>query len=132
MSVHEWALAESIILYLQRLRAMGRNVKKLVIGLGELQSIDEEVLSFALRELAKSSGLEDVEIELRKIEAVLRCRSCGYEMKLSDLGLDEGVREAIHFVPEVVHAYVSCPRCGSRDIEIVSGRGIEVLDVEYG
>jgi hydrogenase nickel incorporation protein HypA/HybF len=38
--------------------------------------------------------------------------------------LDEEAREAIHFLPEAAHAYIRCPKCGSPDFEILSGRGV--------
>ena len=36
----------------------------------------------------------------------------------------EDVREAIHFVPEIAHTYIKCPKCGSPDFEVVQGRGV--------
>ncbi len=32
--------------------------------------------------------------------------------------------ESIHFIPEVAHTYIKCPKCGSPDFEIIKGRGI--------
>jgi hydrogenase nickel incorporation protein HypA/HybF len=49
--VHEWALAEAIVLYIEN-QGVKRG-RKLVVKTGALQSIDREVLEFALRELIK-------------------------------------------------------------------------------
>jgi Zn finger protein HypA/HybF involved in hydrogenase expression len=38
--------------------------------------------------------------------------------------------EAIHFIPELSHAFVRCPECGSPDFIILAGRGITLERVE--
>jgi len=130
--VHEWALAESIILgIVEYVRGVGGvGVGHVVIGLGELQAVDKEVLEFALNELARESPIRIGKIELVSEEAVFRCRYCSYSWRLKDSEIGEDVREAIHFIPEVVHSFLKCPRCGSRDYEIVSGRGIRLISIE--
>lgn len=131
--MHEWALAEAVSLALSKyLKQSGvTRVKRLVLGLGELQSIDKEVLEFALSETLKLHGLEVQEYELATEEAQFECRSCGLRWRLAELGLQDEVREAIHFLPEAVYSYVRCPRCGSPDFSILAGRGLSILGVEY-
>ncbi len=125
--VHEWALAEAVAEYVKGVA--GEGCVKIVVSLGELQAVDEEVFRFALNEILKELGLRIKELIIEREECVLRCRRCGHTWRLSDLSLDEGVREAIHFVPEVVHSYVKCPKCGSRDFEVIRGRGVWVREV---
>lgn len=125
--VHEWALAESILDYLAR---SGKSrFRKVIIRVGALQSIDLEILTFGLQELSKERGLVIEEVSFDHIPVSLRCNSCGYEWSMSPDEFQEDVREAVHFVPEAVYAYVRCPRCGSRDFAIVRGRGIEGVEV---
>ncbi len=130
--VHEWALAEAIANYVSNYMEARKasRVKKLSILLGELQSIDREILDFALKEILKSRGITVESLEYVVEKVVFRCRRCGYKWSLGDTGLSEEVKEAIHFVPEVVHSYFKCPRCGSRDFEIVSGRGLAIKEIE--
>ena len=130
--MHEWALAEAVVGYVsQLLKESGKNkVKSLVLRLGALQSVDKEVLEFSLRELFKLYGVEVEELLLLEEEARFKCRRCGHAWSYSELELPEDVREAIHFVPEAVHSYVACPRCGSRDYEVVAGRGVKLEKVE--
>ncbi|MDR0318462.1 MAG: hydrogenase maturation nickel metallochaperone HypA, partial [Nitrososphaerota archaeon] len=49
------------------------------------------------------------------------CRNC-WQFKKEKL--DAVTVEAIHFVPEAAHTFIKCPKCGSPDFEITSGRGI--------
>ncbi|NPA05696.1 MAG: hydrogenase nickel incorporation protein HypA [Crenarchaeota archaeon] len=126
--MHEWALAEAVLKTLYDTLGC-RRVDRLVLGLGELQAIDRDVFLFALKTLAEEMGGIG-RVEVREVEARFRCRRCGYEWTLKGAGLGEEEREAIHFVPEAVHVYLSCPRCGSHDFEVVSGRGLAIIDVE--
>lgn len=130
--MHEWALAEAILWGVaEYVRSVGGSAAgKVVVSLGELQAIDREVLEFALRELVSESPVKIGEVELTSEEARFRCRSCGLVWRLKDVNLSEDVREAIHFVPEVVHTFLKCPRCGSRDYEVISGRGVKIVSVE--
>ncbi len=126
--MHEWALAESIIRAVEAYAAENKlsKVRLVKVYLGELQAIDAEVLGFALQQLRGEAAVEIEEIKLLSEEAVFRCNRCGHEWRLSDIELDEAAREAIHFVPEVMHTYIKCPRCGSTDYTVVSGRGIRI------
>jgi len=128
--VHEWALAEAVIKTIEGLLSSGGQVRRVEVVLGELQSVDEEVFRLALEELLASlraeKGVEVGEVRVTREKAVFQCRVCGHTWALEEWELAEEFREAVHFVPEVVHSYYSCPRCGSRDFEIAQGRGVRV------
>ena len=123
--VHEWALSETIASYLEE-RFRGKRILEISLGIGELQNIDEDILVFSLRELLKSKGLGDPKITTRRIPIHLRCRSCGFSWSIKINDFSEDLAEILHFVPEAIHSYIKCPRCGSRDYEILSGRGVYI------
>ena len=130
--VHEWALAEAIADYVEKhLReAGGLAVRRISVKLGQLQAIDREILRFSLNEILRDKGLSVAEIEFLDEAAAFQCRRCGHEWRLEEVGLDDNVREAIHFLPEAVHSFVKCPRCGSRDFSVVRGRGVYIERIE--
>jgi hydrogenase nickel incorporation protein HypA/HybF len=128
--VHEWALAESIVLFLENNGF--RKVKSLKIRLGILQSIDKEIFSFSLQELLREKGLSVEKLEIVDEGAELACHTCGFRWSLSPESMDEAIRESIHFVPESIHAFTKCPRCGSRDFTITQGRGVRIVEVLPG
>lgn len=132
--VHEWALAEAIIDYVENYaRQKGTNyIKKLIVKLGVLQSIDKEVLKFSLDNLLSLRNIIIDRIDLVDEQLALKCRRCGYEWSLKMDDIDEPIREAIHFVPETVYSFFKCPKCGSRDYEIVKGRGVRIEAIELG
>jgi hydrogenase nickel incorporation protein HypA/HybF len=130
--VHEWALAEVVVETVKR-RALENNIKNfsvLKIKLGMLQQIDKDVLLFALEELLKLAreehGVSVEHIVIDEEKPVAECTRCGYRWEIDLQSMDEEYREYIHFLPETIHIYVSCPRCRSKDFEIVSGRGLYV------
>lgn len=126
--VHEWALAESIILYLQNKGI--RKTRRLVIKIGLLQNIDLDILKYALREIAGLNNIDIGEVDLEVVEPVFKCNNCGYTWRINPGDIDNDVREAIHFLPEAIYAYYKCPRCRSIDFEITRGRGLEGVEVE--
>ncbi|KUO42881.1 MAG: hypothetical protein APU95_04620 [Hadesarchaea archaeon YNP_N21] len=126
--MHEWALAEAVFAALTKIQREEK-VKKfseIKLKIGELQNIDIETFYFAFKELSKNTPLDGAKIVIKKEEAIFKCRQCGKEWKLglvkNRLGCSES--EAIHFVPEIAHAFIRCPACNSPDFEVVRGRGI--------
>lgn len=129
--MHEWALAEAVIKTTSQIaKKKGLdNITEVNIRLGELQQVDIEIFEFALSQL-KTPRLEKAQFNIRRDEAKLQCRVCNYEWRFSSADLNEEAREAIHFVPEIAHAFMKCPRCGSPDFEVVSGRGVWIESIK--
>lgn len=126
--VHEWALAESVVLYV--LSKGIKKARKVAIKVGVLQSIDKDILVFAVKELSKEHGLEVSIVEVVDEEPVFKCHTCGHAWSLNMSEIEESIREAIHFLPEAAYAYFRCPNCRSADFEIVSGRGLSEVVIE--
>jgi hydrogenase nickel incorporation protein HypA/HybF len=133
--MHEWALAEAVIATAVRVAERDglARIREIEVRVGELQQIERDVFDFALHHVLPPGDpmLHDVSFEVRTEPAVLRCRACEHEWPLGDslAGLPEEQREAVHFLPETVHIYVSCPRCASPDFDIVRGRGVSLASV---
>jgi len=128
--MHELALAQAVIMTLVEeasKRALNNINAEVVVG--ELQSIDMEIFESNLNELKELVYQErkiKINIRIVREEARFKCNRCGYIWRLSDLSIAEDAKEAIHFIPEAAHSYIQCPRCGSRDFEIINGRGVYV------
>ncbi|KYH39411.1 MAG: hydrogenase nickel incorporation protein HypA [Candidatus Bathyarchaeota archaeon B23] len=129
--MHEWALAEGVVAAVSRIaEEQGlRRVTEVTVRIGELQQVDREILIFAIDQL-RTPVMGDARIIVEEAPARLRCRVCSHTWRFDPEGLGEEVSEAIHFVPEVVHAYLRCPGCGSPDFEVVEGRGIWLASVK--
>jgi hydrogenase nickel incorporation protein HypA/HybF len=123
--MHEWALAEAIIAAASQIAEKEglKEVAELKIKVGELQQIELDILEFALSQL-KPSKFKNARFSIELAKAELKCRVCGYKWFFKKEKIDESAAEAIHFVPEIAHIYIKCPKCGSPDFEILEGRGV--------
>jgi len=130
--MHEWALAEAVISTISRLAESEglREIKEVKLKIGELQQIELEVFKFALTQLRDSSLLKNAKFNIEVVNAEIKCRNCGFRWSLEKEKINGDVAEAIHFVPEVIHAFIRCPKCGSPDFEVIGGRGVWIEDLK--
>jgi hydrogenase nickel incorporation protein HypA/HybF len=129
--MHEWALAEAVITAAQQIaeKEKLKEIKEVTIKVGELQQIERNIFRFALSQL-KPISFKNAEFRIAKAKTTLKCRVCGKTWLFRKSKLDEETAEAIHFVPEVAHAYIKCPKCGSPDFEIAEGRGVWLENIK--
>ncbi len=134
--MHVWALAVSV--WTAALSAaddagMDR-IDRIVVKIGELQQIERELFEFSLTTVlpAMDDRLAGVQFDLSEELVRFECRSCGTDYGRDDAGIegDGDQDEAIHFIPELSHAFARCPSCGSPDFEIRAGRGITLERIE--
>ncbi|MEM2341447.1 MAG: hydrogenase nickel incorporation protein HypA [Candidatus Bathyarchaeia archaeon] len=128
--MHEWALAEAIISSVFKIAEEEglKEVKEVQLSIGELQQIDKEILMFALSQM-KTGKLSNAKFTLKTRRARFKCRVCGHKWLLKDMKVPNDIKESIHFVPEVASAYFRCPKCGSPDFDVSSGRGMWISSI---
>jgi len=128
--MHEWALAEGVIQTANRI-AEEQGLEKVVevtIKIGELQQLEHEILEFALEQL-RTPTMKNAKFTLKSVPGKLKCRVCDEEWRFSPNEIEEDASEAIHFVPEVAHVYISCPKCESPDFQVLEGRGVILASI---
>lgn len=134
--MHEWALAESILSATleEAEKEKLKTIDEIKIGIGELQQIERDIFEFALEEIIKSQDnkLKNVKISIETEKSTLKCKSCEHTWKFCDMKkkLNEDESEAIHFIPEVAFVHTRCPKCGSPDFEITTGRGVSIISIK--
>jgi hydrogenase nickel incorporation protein HypA/HybF len=129
--MHEWALAEAILTSAKQVAEQEglKEVTEVTIRVGELQQVEPPILRFALSQI-KTGNFKNSKFRILKAKSTLRCRVCETKWQFNIKKLDKATAEAIHFVPEVAHTYIKCPKCGSPDFEIVSGRGVWLENIK--
>jgi hydrogenase nickel incorporation protein HypA/HybF len=129
--MHEWALAEAVIAAASKIAEKEgvKEVREVSIKVGELQQVELDILQFALSQL-KPASFKAAKFRITRAKTELKCRACGHMWVFKKQELDESIAEAIHFVPEVAHAYIKCPKCGSPDFEIIKGRGVWLENIK--
>ena len=129
--MHEWALAEAVLASAKEIaeKEKLKEVCEVTIRIGELQQVERPILRFALSEM-KTPLFKSAKFRILKAKSTLRCRVCGATWQFDIKKMDKATAEAIHFVPEVAHSFIGCPKCGSPDFEIASGRGVWLESVK--
>jgi hydrogenase nickel incorporation protein HypA/HybF len=131
--MHEWALAESVVATIERelKKHKGATLHAVNLLFGELQNIDPEIFQTGMEEMLAEIPREGEVLHIDTERARFLCNACGAEWGLDETStLPEEQREAIHFLPEAAHAFLSCPACRSRDYQITAGRGVRVASIE--
>jgi hydrogenase nickel incorporation protein HypA/HybF len=129
--MHEWALAEAVITTAKQIAEKEglRQVTEVTVKIGELQQVEREIFRFALQQL-KPAMFKNAKLHITSAKTTLKCRVCGNAWLFKKQKLGKNEAEAIHFVPEVAHTYIKCPKCGSPDFEIVKGRGVWLENIK--
>jgi hydrogenase nickel incorporation protein HypA/HybF len=129
--MHEWALAEAILASAKQVAEQEKlkKVTEVTIKVGELQQIEPPILRFALTQL-KPELFKNTKFHILKAKSTLKCRVCATTWQFNLKKLDRATAEAIHFVPEASHSFIKCPKCGSPDFEIVTGRGVWLENIK--
>jgi hydrogenase nickel incorporation protein HypA/HybF len=130
--MHEWALAEGILASARQIAEQEhlQSVSEVTIRVGALQQVEPPILRFALKQLSQGGLFGGTKFRILKAKSTLKCRVCGTTWEYNPKKIDKATAEAIHFVPEVAHSYIKCPKCGSPDFEIASGRGVWLEDIK--
>ena len=134
--MHEFALADAVITTALREaeKAGIERIQRIEVHVGELQRIRTDTFEFALREVLpkREPRLKETEIVVEVDLAEFRCRPCGATFGLGEAGGPQGKdeSEAIHFIPELAHAFLECPNCNSPDFELLQGRGVSIASIE--
>jgi len=133
--MHEWALAEAVVTTLDETakKEQLQKVTDIVIQLGELQQIEQDIFEFALQELITSQfpQFKETSITIETEVSTFACRNCQNTWSFDDVKdkVSEDEAEAVHFVPEVALVHMRCPQCGSPDFDITKGRGVSISKV---
>lgn len=133
--MHEWALAEAVLEELKKHvdGKAGQSVQQVVLTFGELQKVDKDIFLEGLAFLLPDSGLpagKDVFVCTDEPVA-FSCGRCGFGWTLNSMThLSDEEKESIHFLPETIYSYVTCPECASVDYVIEKGRGVTIQSID--
>ncbi len=115
--MHEVSIAESLIRILEEeMRPFGdAKLEGIKVRVGELSGVIADALYFAFEVCSRGTVADGAQLEIEEIPAKGFCNFCKKEFRLE--------------VPFLV-----CPMCGTPDIEILSGRELEIdhLEIDDG
>lgn len=111
--MHEVSICESIldILKDEAKKNEASKVTAVRLKIGELSGVVEDALRFAFEVVTKGSIAEGASLVVEEVPLTARCKACGKEFHI------------------VGYAF-SCKHCESPEIEVVSGREMQIEDID--
>ena len=112
--MHEAAIAGYLIQAVERRIDEGEivgKVRSICLRVGQMTAVVPDNLRFLFGVLAEGSAVEGAQLEIEEVQTRGRCLTCGAEFDIQD----------ICFL---------CNKCGSSDVNIVSGRELMIVAVE--
>ncbi|MCX8161025.1 MAG: hydrogenase maturation nickel metallochaperone HypA [Candidatus Saccharicenans sp.] len=99
-------------------QAKASRVTKVRVLIGELSGVVPELFRSAFNSYKKGTIADRARLEIKITKVKFRCQSCGREIRTRDIS-----------APDFSH---SCPFCGSKEVELISGRDLylEKLEIE--
>ncbi len=112
--MHEMGIAEKIVeIALESIPGDMENpkVKKMNLRIGRFASVVEDSLRFCFEIIVKDTPLEDTELVIENVPVKVHCNKCEFEW-------------------EVDNPIFKCPECEATDLEMLSGREIDIESIE--
>jgi len=111
--VHELSIAQSIydIVAQHVPPEQRRAVKSVRLLVGELAGVVPESLSFCFGAITSGTPLERAELTITPVPLKAACRECRRKFVVAELRFQ-------------------CPECGKTDVEVLSGKELQVTEIE--
>jgi len=114
--MHDFSISQQIAHHVIRKveEEKATEVLEIKIKIGELTHLNPEQLTFWLREFFRQTPASRAKILIEKTPPIIQCKKCKYEGKVRVKKEDTYL---FYFL-----APFTCPRCGSDEVEVISGR----------
>ncbi len=110
--MHELSIAENIKKVVEEsLEGRTGKVSCINLEIGKLTAVVPESLQFCFQFVGQGSPVEGAELKIQEISVKAKCNSCG-----SGFDID--------------YPLFVCPRCGSRELKILSGTELFIKSIE--
>ncbi|OGV56418.1 MAG: hydrogenase maturation nickel metallochaperone HypA [Lentisphaerae bacterium GWF2_50_93] len=111
--MHELSLATSLVEQITVI--MGNEgastLHSITLSVGRFSGVEKEPFEFAFPLAAEGTPAENTRLIIEVTEMKVKCKACG--------------KETVHDIP-----LAKCGKCGSLDVEIVSGREFKIKSME--
>ena len=111
--MHEFSIATSLLSIIteEAVQFQGAKVKTVTLKIGTLSGVVPEALEFAFQVLGEGTVAEGARLVIERVELRIECNACGAASMPTD-------------------PFIVCPHCGSGDVEIRSGRELDIVSME--
>ncbi len=111
--MHELGIAQNILQIVRQSVPvnLSADVRAIRLRVGQLSGIVPDSLNFCFGVLVNDTDLRQASLAIEQIPVVSECRDCKHRFQMDDLAF-------------------SCPSCRSVNLELMSGRELEVVEIE--
>jgi hydrogenase nickel incorporation protein HypA/HybF len=119
--MHEFSTAIGIVNAVKRAAGSHKatRVTSIRLQIGPLSMLNHDQLIFGIEIASKGTILEGAEISIEVLTIKTRCKKCGTETVVDEQ------RPTYELLTSLV-----CPKCDSKDVEIIQGRECIIRDVK--
>jgi len=111
--MHELGIAQNI-LEIVRQAVPGEQaaaVRRIRIRAGQFSGVVPDSLHFCFGVIVSETDMKNAGLEIEQVPTVSRCRDCFHQFQMEDL-------------------VFICPSCKSTNLELVSGKELEIVEIE--
>ena len=111
--MHELSIAQSLLSIIEQEAAPYKNAKVIGIKLriGRLSGVVTDALQFAFEVISKGGLAEGAYMDIEEVPIEIRCNRCNKTFIAED-------------------PYMFCPHCDGLDVEMISGRELDIKEIE--
>ncbi len=111
--MHELGIAQNILEIIRQAvpESDAAAVRLIRLRVGQLSGVVPDSLEFCFQAIVSDTEMQKANLAIEAVPTIFRCKKCGNRFQVNDLEF-------------------SCPECQSADLEIVSGKELEVVEIE--
>ncbi len=111
--MHELGIAQNILQIVQQSvpEKSAADIRSIRIRVGQLSGVVADSLDFCFSVLVSQTDMQRASLKIESISILSECKSCLHRFQMEDLGF-------------------SCPSCKSTNLQLISGRELEVVEIE--
>lgn len=111
--MHELGIAQNILEIVQQSvpEHQAAAVRQVRIRVGQLSGVVPDSLDFCFSVLVHETNMQQASLAIEQVLTISKCKNCAHRFQIEDL------------------AFI-CPVCKGTDLELISGKELEVVDIE--
>jgi len=111
--MHELGIAQNILQIIQQSvpADQAEDVRSVRMRVGQLSGVVPDSLSFCFAAIVNDTAMRQASLEIEQVPVTSECRDCKHRFALEEWAF-------------------TCPSCKSTNLELISGRELEVVEIE--
>jgi hydrogenase nickel incorporation protein HypA/HybF len=111
--MHELGIAQNILEIVQQSVPgnQAKWIREIRIKVGQLSGIVPDSLDFCFTAIVHGTDMQQAKLAIEQVPTLSRCKDCSHRFEIQDW-------------------IFSCPACRSANLELISGKELEILDIQ--